>query len=83
MAKRPFVPIGPGGRLLVPNNNREKVDKIIDYLYSPMNKGSFADPPGPGDTIHQREEPDDTNTYARGGMVKHGSSTRVSCKSKG
>jgi hypothetical protein len=84
MAKKPFVPIGPGGNLLVPNNNREKVDKIIDYLYSPMNKGSFSDPRGPGDTLHQRDEPDDTGSYASGGRVqKFGSSTHVSCKSKG
>ena len=34
----------------------------------------------PGDTVHQRDEPDDTGFYASGGRVrKFGSSTRVTC----
>jgi hypothetical protein len=37
-----------------------------------------------GDTVHQKEDPDVSGSYASGGRVrKFGSSTHVTCKSKG
>ena len=72
----------PYGTLHLPLDDRlDKVNKFAEDEWKTGRRTVF-DPRKPSDTVHQRDEPDDTNAYARGGMVKHGSSTRVSCKSK-
>jgi hypothetical protein len=60
MAKKPFVPVGPGGNLYVPNKDPEKDDKIMQWQFDPTTKGGFGTPRTPNDTLHYREE-DDTN----------------------
>jgi hypothetical protein len=41
-----------------------------------INAQEFVRRPGPGDTIHAKDEPDDTDKYKQGGKVEYGSQTQ-------
>ena len=74
MAKKPFTPVGKGGRMLVPSDNKgsnkDKNDKSMDWQFNGIGSdGGFGAPRGPGDMLHNREESDNTNKYAKGGGV--------------
>ena len=48
-------------------NDIKRIKSIMWEMGQP--RGEWARPPGPKDTIHQKEEPDVSDTYARGGPV--------------
>jgi hypothetical protein len=76
---------GPGEK--VPNPSIKDMAPFDEYSLHPV---PILDPmemlllPTPSKSTHYRDEPDNTDKYASGGRVrKFGSSTHVTCKSKG
>ena len=60
-----------------------KVRTLDEHLIKqPKNLQEYLRPRGPGDTVHDREEPDATNAYSKGGKVKAGSPTCCTARYK-
>ena len=82
--KKVYVPI-PLGEGIVHMGPHDPIrsKKAHDWEQTGPLKDVDAIRPDQFQYYQNREEPDDTNAYNKGGMVKHGSATRVTCKRKG